>query len=86
VRAAESCGLGEAKSDSFEAVPGHGAIATVEGRPLAIGNGRLLEREGVELDGLMPKAQSLAKGTAGRGDRSGHGRRRRERCSGARPG
>ena len=60
VKTAEARDLGVAKVDSFEAVPGHGAIATVEGRRLAIGNGRLLEREGVELDGLMPKAQALA--------------------------
>jgi Cu2+-exporting ATPase len=60
VRTAESRGLDGAKSESFEAVPGHGAIATVEGKRLAIGNARLLEREGVELDGLIPKAQALA--------------------------
>ena len=60
VKAAESRGLEGAKVDAFEAVPGHGAIATVEGMRLAIGNGRLLAREGVELDGLMPKAHALA--------------------------
>ena len=60
VRTAESRGLDEAKVDSFEAVPGHGAIALVEGRRLAVGNGRLLEREGIELDGLIPKAHALA--------------------------
>ncbi|MBM2823618.1 MAG: ATPase [Thermoleophilia bacterium] len=60
VRAAEERGLDGAKAESFEAVPGHGALATVEGRRLAIGNGRLLEREGVELDGLMPRARELA--------------------------
>jgi P-type Cu2+ transporter len=60
VRKAEGRGLDGAKAESFEAVPGHGALATVEGRRLAIGNGRLLEREGVELDGLMPQASALA--------------------------
>jgi Cu2+-exporting ATPase len=59
VHAAEQRGLDGAKAESFEAVPGHGAIATVEGRRLAIGNGRLLEREGVELDGLIPRASAL---------------------------
>lgn len=39
---------------------GHGALATVEGKQLAIGNGRLLEREGIELDGLMSRALELA--------------------------
>jgi len=60
VHAAEERGLNGAKAESFEAVPGHGALATVEGRRLAIGNGRLLEREGVELDGLIPRASVLA--------------------------
>ena len=60
VAAAESRGLGTAKVDRFEAVPGHGALATVEGKQLAIGNGRLLERERIELDGLMPRARELA--------------------------
>jgi Cu2+-exporting ATPase len=60
VRAAEERELDGAKAESFEAVPGHGAIATVEGKRLAIGNGRLLEREGIELDGLMPRANALA--------------------------
>ena len=60
VRTAEARGLDRAKAESFEAVPGHGALATVDGKRLAIGNGRLLERERVELDGLMPKAHALA--------------------------
>ncbi len=59
-REARERGLEGTKAESFEAVPGHGALATVEGRRLAIGNGRLLEREGIELDGLMPRASALA--------------------------
>jgi len=60
VRAAEARGVDGASAQSFEAVPGHGALATVDGRRLAIGNGRLLEREGIELDGLAARAQELA--------------------------
>ena len=60
VAAAKSRGLETAKVDRFEAVPGHGALATVEGKQLAIGNARLLERERIELDGLMPRARELA--------------------------
>jgi Cu2+-exporting ATPase len=60
VRAAAARGLDGARAESFEAVPGHGALAVVEGRRLAIGNGRLLEREGVSLDGLGPRARELA--------------------------
>jgi Cu2+-exporting ATPase len=46
--------------ESFEAVPGHGALATVEGRRIAVGNARLLDREGISLDGLAPRAAELA--------------------------
>ena len=60
VEAARTRDVPTAKADRFEAVPGHGALATVEGRRLAIGNGRLLEREGVELNGLATSAEALA--------------------------
>jgi Cu2+-exporting ATPase len=60
VSAARSRNLDPPRADAFEAVPGHGAIATVEGRRLAIGNARLLAREGVALDGLAARAAELA--------------------------
>ena len=60
VAAARARGLGSARADGFEAVPGHGAIASVGGRRVAIGNERLLAREGVALDGLAPRAAELA--------------------------
>jgi Cu2+-exporting ATPase len=60
VQAAEARALQPARVESFEAVPGYGATATIDGRHLLIGNGRLLEREGIELDGLMPRAAELA--------------------------
>ena len=60
VKAAKDRGLDPARAESFQAVPGHGAIATVEGRRLAIGNQRLLDREGIVLDGLARRADELA--------------------------
>jgi Cu2+-exporting ATPase len=60
VRAAEERRLPSARPDAFEAVAGHGALATIDGRRLAIGNRRLLEREGVPLDGLAARADELA--------------------------
>ena len=45
---------------SFEAVPGEGALATVDGKRLAVGNARLLAREHVSLDGLAQRAGELA--------------------------
>jgi P-type Cu2+ transporter len=50
--------LGEATA--FEAVAGHGLEATVDGRRLAVGNARLLEREGIAVDGLSERADELA--------------------------
>lgn len=44
----------------FEAVPGHGAVANVDGRRLAVGNARLLDREGVQAGELGEQAARLA--------------------------
>ncbi len=60
VRAAEARGLDPPHAKSFEAVPGHGALAFVDGHRLAVGNARLLEREGIALDGLAARAAELA--------------------------
>jgi Cu2+-exporting ATPase len=60
VRAAVTRGIDMPAPAAFEAVAGHGAIATVEGRRVAIGNARLLAREQVALDGLGARAEELA--------------------------
>lgn len=60
VRAAEERRLAAPRATAFEAVAGHGAIATVEGHRVALGNARLLAREHVSLDGLAERAQTLA--------------------------
>lgn len=44
----------------FAAVPGEGATATVEGKRLAVGNSRLIERERASLDDLGARAAQLA--------------------------
>lgn len=45
--------------DTFEAVAGHGVIAGVNGRRLALGNLRLMNRQGIALNGLADAAQRL---------------------------
>src|SRR6266516_6152202 len=60
VRAAEARRLEAPKASAFEALAGHGALATVEGHRVALGNARLLEREHVPLDGLAERARELA--------------------------
>ncbi|MFC3897635.1 heavy metal translocating P-type ATPase [Lentzea rhizosphaerae] len=56
-RAADLDGLRAAR---FENVPGHGAIAEVDGRRVVVGNRRLLERESVELGPLASRRDELA--------------------------
>ncbi|MGB0093176.1 MAG: heavy metal translocating P-type ATPase [Solirubrobacteraceae bacterium] len=60
VNAAHQRGLQGPAVKDFEAVPGMGALATVEGHRLAVGNARLLEREHINLDGLAERAATLA--------------------------
>jgi Cu2+-exporting ATPase len=60
VRAAEQRGLQRPPVERFEAMPGYGAVATVEGRRLLVGNARLLDREHVALNGLAARAAELA--------------------------
>lgn len=60
VRAADERSLDVPRATAFESVAGHGALATVAGRRLAVGNRRLLEREGISLDGLAEQARALA--------------------------
>jgi Cu+-exporting ATPase len=45
----------------FRAVTGQGIVATVDGQRLALGNRALMERAGVALNGLVERAQDLAK-------------------------
>ncbi len=60
VRAAAERGIEPPRAEAFEAVAGHGAIATVDGARIALGNARLLEREHIALEGLSARAAELA--------------------------
>jgi len=60
VNAASERGLPLAAPEAFEAIPGHGVLATIDGRRLAIGNRRLIEDVGVAVDGLASLATKLA--------------------------
>ena len=60
VKSAADRGVEIPAASEFEAVPGHGAIATVDGRRVAVGNQKLLDREQVALDGLAARAEVLA--------------------------
>jgi Cu2+-exporting ATPase len=60
VTAARERDLALAEATGFQAIAGHGLQATVDGRRLAVGNARLLERDGITLDGLAEQARQLA--------------------------
>ncbi|GBC86439.1 Copper-exporting P-type ATPase A [bacterium HR12] len=57
--AAVERGLAVPRATGFRAVPGAGAVAEVEGRRVAVGSRRLLEREGVTLDGVGTLGEEL---------------------------
>ncbi|MDX8143233.1 heavy metal translocating P-type ATPase [Lentzea sp. BCCO 10_0061] len=60
VRHADALGVAAARAERFENVPGHGAIAHVDGRRVVVGNRRLLERENVDLGTLAARRDELA--------------------------
>jgi P-type Cu+ transporter len=64
VARARADGLVPAAAETFNALPGRGVEATVEGHPVLLGNLRLMEERGIALDGLRDRAEALA--TAGK--------------------
>ena len=62
VRHAEAAAVPVLAAAGFENVPGHGALATVDGRRVAVGNTRLMDREGVDLGRLAAERDRLAAG------------------------
>lgn len=59
VAAAGARGLDPPRAERFEAIPGEGAVATVDGKRLAVGNARLTARERIGLDGFSGQAEQL---------------------------
>ncbi len=60
VEGAKSKGLSLSKPEAFEAIPGHGVIATVDGRQVALGNLKMMKRLIVDLGDLESKSDTLA--------------------------
>ncbi|HUW65322.1 MAG TPA: heavy metal translocating P-type ATPase [Spirochaetia bacterium] len=53
-------GAGEVPvAEEFQAVPGRGVLATVEGRRVAFGNTRLMNEQGISLQGMERQAEDL---------------------------
>jgi heavy metal translocating P-type ATPase len=60
VRAAEAKGLDRSEAEGFEARPGEGALATVEGRTVAVGSSRLMRAQGLDPAPFAATAERLA--------------------------
>jgi Cu+-exporting ATPase len=59
VRGAQARGLTLADADVFDSIPGHGIEAQVEGRPVLLGNRKLMRESGVDFSPLMAHAEAL---------------------------
>jgi len=59
VRGAQARGLTLADADVFDSIPGHGVEAQVEGRPVLLGNRKLMHERGVDFSQLMARAEAL---------------------------
>ena len=62
VRYADARAVTLAQAEGFENVPGQGALAKVEGHLVAVGNARLMSREGVDMEPLEARRRELASG------------------------
>ncbi len=60
VTGAQTRGLPLTNATAFDAIPGHGVAAQVEGKAVLIGNLKLMTREGMALNGLEARALALA--------------------------
>jgi Cu+-exporting ATPase len=60
VEGAQVKGLSLPEIQNFNAIPGHGVEATVEGRKLLLGNPKLMRDRKIEIGGLEQRAQGLA--------------------------
>jgi P-type Cu2+ transporter len=56
---AKADGVALSQPSSFEAIPGQGARATVDGRTVLAGNRKLMDDNRIALDGLNARAQAL---------------------------
>ncbi len=60
VDGAKARGITLADPTDFEAIPGHGVQATVEGHTVVLGNPKMMDQIGASLNGLETQGQALA--------------------------
>ena len=73
VRSAKERGLPDVQMTDFESVPGHGAFAQVDGRRLAIGNVKMMAKEGADVASVQAQMDAAFQGRQDR-DLCGRGR------------
>lgn len=61
VRSAQARGLVLSEPQNFEGVAGHGISAEIDGHQILVGNLRLMQQRGVDLNGLQDLAEQLQK-------------------------
>ncbi|AQQ53231.1 heavy metal translocating P-type ATPase [Planococcus lenghuensis] len=59
IQKAKEQGIRLSNARNFEAVPGHGIYATIEGRKMSVGNKKLMERENVLLTSVKAEIEAL---------------------------
>ena len=59
LREAESKELSLSKVEKFQAIPGHGVEGVVNGKRIVFGNKRLMDREGIDVDGTSNAISTL---------------------------
>ena len=64
VTRADGLGIPVTRAERFENIPGHGGLAQVDGRNVAVGNARLMDRVGIDLGTLAGRREEMA--SAGR--------------------
>jgi P-type Cu2+ transporter len=64
VKHADGVGVPAVRAEGFSSLPGHGARARVDGQAVAVGNTRLMDKEGVDLSVLASRREEMT--SAGR--------------------
>jgi P-type Cu2+ transporter len=64
IKHAGGLGISAARAKGFANLPGYGALARVDGRKVAVGNTRLMDREGIDRGALASRREAMA--SAGR--------------------
>jgi Cu2+-exporting ATPase len=60
VHRADAAGVPAARAEGFQNIPGHGGVAKVDGRKVAVGNTRLMQQQDIYLGALADRQEEMA--------------------------